>query len=123
MCCHWTMCQIIIGQCVQLSLDNVSNNHVNVRQDFFALAIICPKNILYKSHFVQPNVVCPAPAVPAVPTFCTPGCIKRHVLIMCTVNRITVYHTKMVWARSNLSFMTKKGLIKSCLGVNNRAKG
>ena len=42
MCCHWTMCQIIIGQCVQLSLDNVSNNHVNVRQDFFALAIICP---------------------------------------------------------------------------------
>ena len=36
------MCQIIIGQCVQLSLDNVSNNHVNVRQDFFALAIICP---------------------------------------------------------------------------------
>ena len=42
MCCHWTMCQIIIGQCVQLSLDNVSNNHVNVRQDFFALAIVCP---------------------------------------------------------------------------------
>jgi hypothetical protein len=27
-----------------------------------------------KSHFVQPNVVCPAPAVPAVPTFCTPAC-------------------------------------------------
>ena len=25
-----------------------------------------------KSHFVQPNVVCLAPAVPAVPTFCTP---------------------------------------------------
>ena len=42
MCCHWTMCQIIIWQCVQLSLDNVSNNYVNVRQDFFALAIICP---------------------------------------------------------------------------------
>jgi hypothetical protein len=29
------MCQIIIGQCVQLSLDNVSNQ-VNVRKDFFA---------------------------------------------------------------------------------------
>ena len=26
-----------------------------------------------KSHFVQPNVVCPAPAVPAVPTFWSPG--------------------------------------------------
>jgi hypothetical protein len=26
-----------------------------------------------KSYFVQPNVVCPAPAVPAVPTFCTPA--------------------------------------------------
>ena len=72
MCCHWTMCQIIIGQCVQLSLDNVSNNHFNVRKDFFALAIICKKK-LHKSHFVQPNVVCPAPAVPAVPTFCTPA--------------------------------------------------
>ena len=26
-----------------------------------------------KSHFVQQNVVCPAPVVPAVPTFWTPG--------------------------------------------------
>jgi hypothetical protein len=25
-----------------------------------------------KSHFVHPNVVCPAPAVPAVPTFWSP---------------------------------------------------
>ena len=34
-----------------------------------------------KSHFVQPNVVCPAPAVPAVPTFWTPA-IERLVQIM-----------------------------------------
>ena len=45
---------------------------VRVRQDFFALAIICPKFSSSKSHFVQPNVICPAPAVPAVPTFWTP---------------------------------------------------
>jgi hypothetical protein len=31
-----------------------------------------------KSHFVQPNVVCPAPAVPVVPTFCTPGCHRTE---------------------------------------------
>ena len=39
---HWTMCPIVIGQCVQYSLDNVSNNHVRVRHDFFSPAIICP---------------------------------------------------------------------------------
>ena len=48
----------------------MSNNHVRVRQDLFALAIICPICFPSKSHFVQPNVVCPAPAVP---TFWTPG--------------------------------------------------
>ena len=37
---------------------------VRVRQDFFALAIICPIIFSSKSHFVQPNVVCPEPAVP-----------------------------------------------------------
>ena len=58
-------------------LDNLSNNHwtnvsnhVRVRQDFFAPAIICPTFLLSKSHFVQPYEVCPAPAVP---TFWTPG--------------------------------------------------
>ena len=28
------------------------------------------------SHFVQPNMVCPALAVPAVPTFWTPGWVS-----------------------------------------------
>ena len=44
----------------------------SVRQDFFTLAIICPIISSSKVHFVQPNVVCPVPAVPAVPTFKTP---------------------------------------------------
>jgi hypothetical protein len=46
---------------------------VRVMKDFFALAMICPFSPPYKSHFVQPNVVCPAQAVPAVPTFWTPA--------------------------------------------------
>ena len=46
---------------------------VRVRQDFFAHAIICPNFTPFKSHFVQENVVWPVPAVPAVPTFWTPG--------------------------------------------------
>jgi hypothetical protein len=46
---------------------------VSARKDFFALAMICPFSPPSKSHFVQPNVVCPAPVVPAVPTFWTPA--------------------------------------------------
>ena len=49
---HWTICPIVIG--FLRSCHNTSN--------------ICSS----KSHFVQPNVLCPAPAVPAVPTFWTP---------------------------------------------------
>ena len=36
------MCPVVIGQCVQYSLDNVSNIHVRVWQDFLALSIKHP---------------------------------------------------------------------------------
>ena len=39
----------------------------------FAFVIICPIFFSSESHFVQPNVICPAPAVQAVPTFCRPA--------------------------------------------------
>ena len=71
---------MFIEQCVQYSLDKVFTSlakdpnvqFVRVRQDFFAFAIICPIIFSTKFHFVQPNVICPVPEVPAVPTFWTP---------------------------------------------------
>ena len=60
------MCQIIIGQCVQLSLDNVCQCKTGFLRSCHNMSNIFSS----KSHFVQPNVVCPAPAVP---TFCTPA--------------------------------------------------
>ena len=78
---NFGFCLIYIGQCVQESLDNVSNNHVRLRQDFFALDIICPICFPSKSHFVQPNVVCLAPAVPAVPTFWSPASQSQHYVV------------------------------------------
>jgi hypothetical protein len=61
---------------------------VTVRKDFFALAMICPFSPPSKSHFVQLNVVCPAPAVPAVPTFWTPGGGAKYFLSVMTIHLI-----------------------------------
>jgi hypothetical protein len=54
-------------------------------KDFFALAMIYPFSPPSKSHFVQPNVVCPAPAVPAVPTFWTPDYWYRLLLYQLSI--------------------------------------
>ena len=86
------MCPIYIGQCVQYILDKVfillvkdlNVQFVRLSQDFLTLAIICPIISSSKSHFVQPNVVCPAHAVP---TFCTPDShplrlVKSYLVIL-----------------------------------------
>ena len=55
------------------SLDKDPNvQFVREKQDIFALAIICQIIFVSKSYFVQPNVVCPVPVLPAVPTLWSP---------------------------------------------------
>jgi hypothetical protein len=62
---------------------------VRVRQDIFILAILCPIILNSKSHFVQPNVVCP---VPVASTFWTPGPDWRQVVVEFSANSWTGVH-------------------------------
>ena len=63
------MCPIFIGQSVNIPSKDPNGQFVRVRQDFFALTVICQIIFSTKSYFVQPNVVC---LEPAIPTFWTP---------------------------------------------------
>ena len=51
---HWTICPIIMSE-----WDKICHHMSNIFSSKFP--------------FVQPKMFCPAPAVPAVPTFCSPG--------------------------------------------------
>ena len=65
---HWTMCPITFEQSENLLIKIKMSNKSKVGQNIFALFIMYIRS--YKSHFVQPNVVCPTPAVQA---FWTPA--------------------------------------------------
>ena len=51
---HWTICPIIMSE-----WDKICHHKSNIFSSKF--------------HFVQPKMFCPVPAVPAGPTFCSPG--------------------------------------------------
>ena len=58
---HWTICPIIMSE-----WDKICHHMSNIFSSKF--------------HFVQPKMFCPVPAVPAVPTFCSPDC--KHIICM-----------------------------------------
>ena len=75
---------------------------VRLRQDFVALAIICPIIYPSKSHFVQLNVVCP---VPAVKTFLTPGNKERNKILVLVLNTILLSNLNKGDRSIKLSFI------------------
>ena len=77
------------------------------------------------SHFVQPNVVCPAPAVPAVPTFWSPG--HRHLIRKLFVFTVFTISTKlsqnMTWVitvHNSRCWMIKLSLCFTCYDCSNQ---
>jgi hypothetical protein len=87
---------------IQYSLENVLISLVTDPNVFFffTLAIICPIISSSKSHFVQPNAVCPAPAVPAVQTFWNPAHSPRIIQRSQPPDQI--------WSRYKVFYLRKK---------------